>query len=396
MNNVLKLKQLHKKVKIEDKLSETIDKGTQIDRPKIEEYQLKSIEMTTDLIKFQGASKLASKPLSYIGLDIKDVIKLSIWESDTEFILSRFELEGELISDGFRWLGYNVADGKPWPFVAKMTELELDPIIRSKVLKVTYQIGELTVSGKEYTLEESWELLDDGKYQVKRSLAKTKTWRGKKHNIPEEYMRDEIVDEIQGIPFYNNLSHKSDIENVKHFMRDKGSFSYYLLEKFEYLSPKIFNKSSVMDGNESEINNKMRTQTFFNITSRAGQFQQPVTVFNPTLPNSTIQQTIQFYDDQIFLYSLASRPQDSGKQAQTGDMETALKNELAHNYIEFKKLLRETQLTRFMKLIAKELKISVDKEDFRVEIELSMTQQRQLDPTIDKAAAGKEPGTGGE
>ncbi len=393
---VMKIRDIQKKVKIDKVVNNVLD-GEQDDNVISEkEYQLRSITMTTDLIKFQSASKLASRDLGYDGLELEDLVKLSIWENDTEFLLKRFELESDLTEIGLRFLGYNIVDGKPYSFLGKVTELTMNPVTR-QILELTYQIGETTISGKEYYLEERWTLdVATKKYNVIRQLDKKTPSRGKKHNVPDEYQRDETLDEIQGVVFYNNIAHKSDIENVMHLMKDKGSFQYQLLEKFLYLAPKVFNKSSVMDGNEAELDKKMRKQTFFNITSRAGQFQQPITVFNPTLPNSVIQETIKFYDDQIFMYSLASRPTDSGKQAQTNNLEQSLKNELANNYIEFKRNLRNSQFTKYMLMIAKELGISTDENTFKVNIELTMTQERQLDPTIDGDAAQAAKTKGGE
>lgn len=390
MGAILNLKQIHKKVKIVDAVEKKLE-GDEVENTEAKKaYQRLSYDMTVDLIKFQSAAKLASRDLTFTGLDEEQLDKLSKWQQDTEFLLKRFELEGDLTSEGLRFLGYNISDKKPYPFIAKITNLSLDPIT-GKVLDITYIIGELTLQGKSWNLEEKWEYdSETKKYSVTRQLPVDSSVK-QMPALPEEYMREEELDYIQGYPFFNNISHKSDIENVKQLIEDKGTFVYHLLEKFEYLSPKLFNKSSVMDGNEKDINKKMKWKTFFNITSRAGQFQQPLTVFNPTLPNSVIQQTIEFYDDQIFMFSLASRPTDSGKQAQTNNLEQSLKNELANNYIEFKKNLRESQFTKYMKLIAKELSIATDDYKFKVEIELTMTQQRQLDPSIDGQAASGSP-----
>ena len=384
---VMDLLAARKKVKVSQKLGDSIESSSSSEDSIIKEYEQKSIAMTTDLIKFQAASKLASRDLSYDGLNIDQLIKISWWENDTEFLLKRFELEGLLTTKGIQFLGFNIKDGTPYPFIGKITELILDPIT-SRPINVTYIIGELSLTGTKYNLEESWTYNPEEKdFTVKRNVSRVESSRGRTHSIPEEYQREERFPYIHGEVFKNNITNKSDIENVQHLMKDKGSFTFYLLEKFRYLSPKIFNKAEVMVENEAVTKKKMKEDTFINITSRAGQFQQPVTVFNPTLPNSVIQQTIEFYDDQIFMYSLASRPTDSGKQAQTNNLEQSLKNELANNYIEFKKNLRESQFTKYMRLIAKELKITTEDETFRVNIELTMTQQRQLDPTIDGDAA---------
>ena len=391
MGAILKLQQVHKKVKVVNAVEKKFESEEVEDTKVKKKYQQLSYDMTVDLIKFQSAAKLASRDLNFTGLDEEQLETLRKWQQDTEFLLKRFELEGDLTSEGFRFLGYNMFEGVPYPFLAKITNLALDPIT-GKVLDITYIIGELALEGKRWNLEERWEYdSETKKYSVTRQLPVDS--KGEEvPALPEEYMREEEMEYIQGYPFFNNISHKSDIENVKQLIEDKGTFVYHLLEKFEYLSPKLFNKSSVMDGNETDINKKMKWKTFFNITSRAGQFQQPLTVFNPTLPNSVIQQTIEFYDDQIFMFSLASRPTDSGKQAQTNNLEQSLKNELANNYIEFKKNLRESQFTKYMKLIAKELSIATDDYKFKVEIELTMTQQRQLDPSIDgQAASGANP-----
>ncbi len=409
IKNVLALNKKDRDNQIKKQIAKKIDGQANISNAKIDMQPFinNSVDAFTNLIKNQAASKLALKKLKY-SFDkfgwIKNIFKrtssiqaktiLSNWEYEIDFLSIRHELEKFLVVNGRAFLGYGIYKGMPYPFIANITELETDAITR-KIIRLSYLINEIQLNGKIYSLEERWELdFDTQKYSVKRYLAKTDdSEKGRLPNIAatDYYRNEDALDFIQGELIFNNEDFASEIQWVMQFMRTHGEMHYWLPKKFKTMSAKVLAKEGISGKTEQQMEDEFENKTLINFSSRASQYQQPITPFTPVLPNQQIQDTINFYEDKIFVFSLASRATDSGKAAQTGNLETTLKNENANNYTEFKKHIRSQQLTKYMRKIAKVLKIE-KANDLFVEVQISATQERLLDPNIDGAAQQQNKG----
>ncbi len=342
----------------------------------IKTYIWNSINTYSNLIEFQAASKLASKSLLLDGAKNKTRKAFYKWTKLHSFDLLHFSLERRLTGDGvFAIVLRKYSKNKVQPALARITT-ERDHASNT-TYNIVFQVEKTSINGKEYSLQETHNYDTDKKlWNIKRSYVTNKDTvpiDGIAFNLQAE----ETSKEPLFFVFENNAERKGDYANALLKMIDHGKFMYWLYKKFGYLSPKVFNKTSISGKRKANFEKQMEEDTLIDIESRAGQFQAPITVFNPTLPNAAIMDTLKFLEDQIFMSSLSSRLTDGGKQAQQNDLEQALKNEMSNNYIEFKRKLREKQFTEFFNMIAK-----IEGWDFTdviVRIDLSSTQTRLLE-----------------
>ncbi len=348
----------------------------------IQTYIWNSINTYSNLIEFQAASKLASQSLLLAGAKKSDRKWFSKWLKLYNFDMKHFTLEKRLAGDGvFAIALRKYGKNKVMPALARITS---EPKHASNTSQtITLSVESTDISGVTYDLQETHTYnAETKKWLVKRAYVTGVTRKGVSKEVPIDGIafnlkQEETSDSPLFFVFENNLERKGDYDNALLKMIDHGKFMYWLYKKFGYLSPKIFNKVSVSGKKRDTFDRELEEETYIDIESRAGQFQQPVTVFNPTLPNATIIETVKFLEDQIFMSSLSSRLTDGGKQAQQNDLEQALKNEMANNYIEFKKKLRQQQFTAFFRAVA--AIEGRDLSDAIVQISLSSTQTRLLE-----------------